>query len=192
MITGSSAVDTTDNRQLQGWNSNCNTLAFWHPVYTGDWSGGFCSLQITCNSPSYNSAAECCNTNFPGQIANTCYTTAGIPIPTSAPVLPSCNTLALWHPVYTGDWSGGFCSLQITCNSPSYNSAAECCNTNFASQSSNTCYTTAGIPLPTAFPTTSNPTETTTSKPTTDKPTSKPTTTKPTSKPTSTHPTSKP
>ena len=53
VITGSSAVDTTDDRQLQGWNPNCNTLAFWHPVYTGDWSGGFCSLQITCNSPSY-------------------------------------------------------------------------------------------------------------------------------------------
>ena len=53
IITGSSDVDTTDNRQLQGWNPNCNTLAFWHPVYTGKWSSGFCSLQITCNSPSY-------------------------------------------------------------------------------------------------------------------------------------------
>jgi hypothetical protein len=77
MITGSSAVDTTDNRQLQGrWNPNCNTMALWHPVYTDDWSGGFCSLEITCNSPSYDSAAECCNTNFAGQSANTCYTTA--------------------------------------------------------------------------------------------------------------------
>jgi hypothetical protein len=103
MITGSSAVavDTTNNRQLQ-WNPNCNTLALWHPNYNTGWAGGFCSQIITCNSPSYDSAADCCKFAYAGQSSNTCYTTAGIPIPTSAPV-PGMAAAGTWYPNYPTD-----------------------------------------------------------------------------------------
>ena len=132
MITGSSAndaSDTTDNRQLQ-WNPNCATLALWHPVYTGDWSGGFCSLQITCNTPSYVSAADCCKFAYAGQSSNTCYTTAGIPIPTSAPV-PGMTAAGTWYPDYPAGWEAGKCINTLPLpphgSRPMYATQLQCC-----------------------------------------------------------------
>ena len=99
LFTGSFANDaTTDNRQLQ-WNPNCGTVSLWHPDYTAGWSGGFCSQQVTCNSPSYDTAAECCSFAYAGQGSHTCYTAAGIPVPTPAPVaaVPGVPAAGTWY-----------------------------------------------------------------------------------------------
>ena len=144
MITGSSAndaTDTTDNRQLQ-WNPNCATLALWHPVYTVDWSSGFCSQSITCNSPSYVSVADCCKFAYAGQSSNTCYTTAGIPIPTSAPV-PGVAAAGTWYPDYPAGWEAGKCINTLPLppygSRPLYATQLQCCMLAYAGQTNNFC-----------------------------------------------------
>ena len=135
LITGSSANDandandTTDNRQLQ-WNPNCDTLALWHPNYNTGWAGGYCSQIITCNSPSYNSAADCCKFAYAGQSSNTCYTMAGIPIPMSAPV-PGMAAAGTWYPDCPAGWEAGKCINTLPLppygSRPLYATQLQCC-----------------------------------------------------------------
>ena len=138
----SASTDTTDNRQLQGWNPNCNTVALWHPVSTVEWSGGFCSLQITCNSPSYSTAADCCSYAYAGQSTGTCYTTAGIPVPTSVPV-PGAPVAGTWYPNYPAGWAAGKCINTLPPpfhgSRPLYPTQLECCILAYAGQTNNFC-----------------------------------------------------
>jgi len=168
LFAESSAVDTTDNRQLQGrWNPNCNTLALWHPDYTAGWSGGFCSLQITCNSPSYSTAAECCSFAYAGQSSNACYTTTGS---------PTTQYGTQWYPKYD---AAGTCTTKLPLpppgSRPYFASKEECCRDTFDSWGGSKtadCIsgsTTTPVANPSDNPTTSTPTE----SPTTSNPTSK-------------------
>jgi len=187
-ITGSSANDaTTDNRQLQ-WNPNCGTLALWHPDYTAGWTGGFCSLQVTCNSPSYSTAADCCNVAYAGQGSNTCYTTAGIPVPTPAPVAPVSGVPAAgtWYPDYPAGWEAGMCINTLPLppygSRPLYATQLECCKLAYAGQTNNFCFANMVNP-PTAKPTVS-PTSKPTASPTTSSPSKAPTMSSPSKAPT--------
>ena len=172
LFAESSAVDATYNRQLQGrWNPNCNTLALWHPDYTASWSSGFCSLQITCNSPSYSTAAECCSFAYAGQSTGTCYTMAGtIQLP------ESIQYGTQWYPKYD---AAGTCTTKLPLlpegSRPYFASKEECCRDTFDSWGGSKtadCISgsmTTPVANPTDNPTTSTPTE----SPATSNPTSK-------------------
>ena len=103
------------------------------------------SLQVTCNSPSYNTAAECCSFAYAGQGSNTCYTTAGIPVPTPAPVaaVPGVPAAGTWYPDYPAGWEAGKCintsPLPPYGSRPLYATQLECCNVAYAGQANNFC-----------------------------------------------------
>jgi hypothetical protein len=119
-----------------------DTLALWHPNYNTGWAGGYCSLQITCNSPSYDSAADCCKFAYAGQSSNTCYTTAGIPVPTSAPV-PGMAAAGTWYPDYPAGWEAGKCINTLPLppygSRPLYATQLQCCMAAYAGQTNNFC-----------------------------------------------------
>ena len=39
--------------------SDCSTIASWHPQYSGGWAGGYCDFVIDCDSPGYSSELSC-------------------------------------------------------------------------------------------------------------------------------------
>ena len=179
-----------DRRGLQ-WIADCSTVAYFHPVYTAGWSGGYCAQTTGCNAPSFLTNLECCEQAYVGQSPATCKTTAGIapptppaPTPGSPPAPPSGG--GVWYPDYSAQWGVGKCidtlPLPPYGSRPLYTTQLECCKGAYAGQTSNYCIKNL-VNAPTSTPSTT-PTPKPSTGPTTSKPTGEPSTTIPTGIPT--------
>jgi hypothetical protein len=163
------SIDEADidehNRDLQ---SNCDTVAYWHPNYSLGWSQGKCEFTTTCNSPGYTTNLACCKGAYPGQESNYCISQLANP-PTSAPTPTAAPTKlgeGTYYPDYTMPWTTGICinSTPIPSGRPTYSSMLACCKGAYGGQTTGACIaalpnkptsapTSTAAPTPTAAPT---------------------------------------
>ena len=103
--------------------SDCSTIASWHPQYSGGWAGGYCDFVIDCDSPGYSSELSCvrvfhmlfelfplriirlnlnfrvypqCKSAYAGQMSGYCLSKLEAP-PTTSPTT-SDFTVDFWYP----------------------------------------------------------------------------------------------